>query len=290
MATRKGEATEAGVPAPQTIVLADNDPLILEGVGELLRNKEYEVHTARDGLEALRAIRRLKPAYVILDVVMPKIDGSRLCGIIRHDRLLRHTAIIALSALSPEQIRRFPAVSADAYVAKAPLAVMASNLLLAIKYLDERERSDLGGGIFGYDGFRARTLISEMLTVRQHCEALMRMFSHGVLELDPDGVVLMANAEASRILGKKELRLIAEPFAQLFPPRDRQVIEDLLADLKKSRLAEECRLVTTLGSRDVSVRLSAAVEEGECTGFLVTLESGRGEGPARRPAGAAGAD
>jgi PAS domain S-box-containing protein len=289
MATRKTEATEPTVQPPQTIVLADNDPLILEAIGELLRNKGYEVHAARDGLEALHSIRRVKPTYVILDIVMPKIDGSRVCGILRHDRQLRHTPIIALSALSPEQIRRFPALSADAYVAKAPLAVMANNLLLAIKYLDERGRGDLGGGIFGYEGFRARTLISELLSVRQHWDTLMRMFTHGILELDPDGLVLMANAEASRILGKKEVRLIAEPFAPLFSPRDRQVIEEILADLKKSRLAEECRIVTTLGGREVSVRLSVAVEEGECTGFLVTLETGRGEGPVRRSAGSGSA-
>src|SRR5512138_2603265 len=113
MATRKPEAG-AGTATPsarsKTIVLADDDASIVEALGELLRNKDYEVHGAGDGLEALRAIRKLKPDFVILDIVMPKLDGSRVCAMIRHDPHLRHIPVIVLSALSPEQLRRFPAL------------------------------------------------------------------------------------------------------------------------------------------------------------------------------------
>lgn len=285
MPTRKTEAgtrkTE-GSPQPRTIVLADDDGSILEGLGELLRNKDYEVHGARDGLEALRTIRRLKPDFVILDIVMPKLDGSRVCAMIRHDPQLRHTPIIALSALSPEQLRRFPALSADAYVAKGSLAAMAGNVLRAIKHLEERGRGDLEGGIFGYEGFRARSLIGELLAARQHWETLIRTFPHAVLELDAGGLILMANAEASRLLGKQESRLIGEPFAALFASRERRVVEELLAELAKDRLGDQARMAATLGGREVSVRLASAVEAGECSGVLATLEPVRPEGGGRK--------
>jgi len=62
-----------------TVVFADNDPIVLEAITELLRTKGYEVHPTQDGLEALQAIRRIRPSYVILDIVLPKIDGSRVC-------------------------------------------------------------------------------------------------------------------------------------------------------------------------------------------------------------------
>ena len=137
--------------AAKSIVFADNDLLLLEAIGELLRNKGYEVHLACDGLEALRAIRRLKPNVVILDIVMPKIDGSRVCWLIRQDRQLRETPVIALSGLGPQDIRRFPELSADAYVAKGPLAVVGNNLLLAIRYLEESGPGHFEGGIFGYE-------------------------------------------------------------------------------------------------------------------------------------------
>jgi len=150
--------TPADERIEKTVVFADNDPILFEAIPELLRTKGFEVHPTRDGLETLETIRRLKPNYVILDIVMPKIDGSRVCWLMRQDATLRHTPVIAFSALSPEQIRRFPELSADAYVAKGPLAVVAKNLLAAIKYLDERGTGDLEGGIFGYEGFQSRRL------------------------------------------------------------------------------------------------------------------------------------
>jgi len=142
-----------GRTAREHIVLVDNDPIMLEVIGELLRSKGYEVHPARDGLEGLQAIRKLTPTYVLLDIVLPKIDGSRVCWLVRQDPRLRNTLIIALSGLSPEQIRRFPELSADAYVAKGPLAIVANNLILAISYLKEKGGGSFEGGIFGYEGY-----------------------------------------------------------------------------------------------------------------------------------------
>jgi CheY-like chemotaxis protein len=198
MATPKSE----GRGGPSTVVFADNDPIVLEAITELLRTKGYEVHQTRDGLEALQAIRRIHPSYVILDIVMPKIDGSRVCWLVRQDPQLRDTPIIAFSALSPEQIRRFPELSADAYVAKGPLAVVAGNILMAIKNLEERGRGDLQGGIFGYEGFQSRGLITEMLVLKRYWEVLVRTFDHGVLGLDEGGF------SANRAVGCRERRSV----------------------------------------------------------------------------------
>jgi CheY-like chemotaxis protein len=266
-----GTGKSNGAAVGKTIVLADEERAILDALGELLRHKDFIVHPASDGLEALCAIRRVKPDYVILDAVMPKLDGSRVCAMLRHDPLLRHIPVIALSALSPEQLRSFPALSADAYVAKAPLAVMAGNVLQAIKHLDERGRGDLGGGILGYEGFRARSLVSHMLAARQHWETLLRTFPHPVLELDAEGRILAANAEASRVLGRPESRLIGEPFAGLAEARDAEAVAGALADLGK-RLGDQSCVTAALGGRDLLLRLASAVEGGECTGILVTLE------------------
>ena len=78
-ADARGEATRI------SIVFADNDPLVLDAIGELLRSKGYDVHVAEDGLAAWQLIREVRPTYVLLDVVMPKLDGSRLCWMIRQD-------------------------------------------------------------------------------------------------------------------------------------------------------------------------------------------------------------
>jgi PAS domain S-box-containing protein len=267
------KATE-GQGTAKSIVFADNDPLLQEALGELLRDNGFEVHIARDGLEALLAIRSVKPNFVVLDIVMPKIDGGRVCWLVRQDRHIRNTPIIAFSGLSPQNMRRFPELSADAYVAKGPLAVMANNLLSAIKFVEQGGRGDLvEGGIFGFEGFRPRQLISEMLYVKRHYENLMRSLECGIIELDENGRILMTNALACKILGKKEGNLIGETLSSFFPPGDRRTAQDLLDQLKAAHLPEECRMVATIQEREQFLRLCSTVEDGKCTGIIATLEA-----------------
>jgi len=261
-----------GRKTAKTVVFADNDVLLVEAIGELLRDKGYEVHVAQDGLEALLAIRKVKPDFVILDIVMPRLDGSRVCWFVRQDPALRDTPIIAFSGLSPLDIRRFPELSADAYVAKGPLAIVASNMLAAIKYLEEKGRGDFSGGIFGYEGFRPRKLISEMLLWKQHWEQLIRTFGYGVLELDPGGRILMANAAASELLGDKEIRLIGKALPALCHARDRNPVQDILDKLSKARLPGVHQVVIHLGNHELELRFASTVEDGECAGILCTLE------------------
>lgn len=255
----------------KTVVFADNDVLLVEAIGELLRDKGFEVHVARDGLEALLAIRKIKPDYVILDIVMPRIDGSRVCWFVRQDPALRDTPIIAFSGLSPLDIRRFPELSADAYVAKGPLAIVASNILGAIKYLEEKGRGDFSGGIFGYEGFRPRKLINEMLFWKRHWETLIRMFGYGVLALDPAGRILMANAVACELLGDKEVRLVGTALPALCHAHDRNAVQESLERLSKTRLPEVDQVVIHLGNDEVEMRFTSIVENGECVGILCTM-------------------
>jgi len=262
-----------GKGVAKTILFADNDPILSEAVPELLKTKGYEVHSTQDGLETLQAIRRLKPSYVILDIVMPKIDGSRVCWLIRQDPELKHTPIIAFSALSPEQIRRFPELSADAYVAKGPLGVVANNLLMALKYLEEHGRGDLQGGIFGYEGFQSRRLISEMLGLKRYWETLFRIFEHGILGLDEEGRILLVNPAASRIFERKEGRLIGEALPTLLAARDQQATQRALDELRKARLPEDRHIEVTMGELPVRLRIANLVEDGACAGLLVILES-----------------
>lgn len=258
---------------PKTIVFADNDELILEALSELLRSKGYEVHEARDGLEALQVIRKVKPHYAILDIVMPKVDGSRVCWLIRQDPDLRDTPVIAFSSLSAQDFRQFPELSADAYVAKGPLTVAFHNILAAMAHIDKRGRGSLAGGIFGYDGLHPRQLVEEMLQERRHYADVLRALGEGVVELDKEGRILTANPGACELLGRREARVVGEPFLAFCQARERKAVQDLLSELAESTRPERCRSVFRLGHLDVPVKLCAIVNEKGCTGILMIMES-----------------
>jgi two-component system, cell cycle sensor histidine kinase and response regulator CckA len=258
---------------PASIVIADNDDLILEAIGELLRSKGYDVHLAHDGLEALQVIRKVKPDYLILDVVMPKLDGSRLCWIIRQDPALRDMPIIAFSSLSAQDFRHFPDLSADAYVAKGAIATAFQNILQAIAHLQAKGRTDIAGGIFGYDGSRPREVVAEMLMEIRHYANIIRALGPGTMELDRDGHILRINAGACEILGRNETQLIGEPIASFFPTRDQETLLHLLGELAKVVKPERCRATVRFADLEIPVQLCSIIEDGSCTGVLLIMES-----------------
>lgn len=87
------------------ILLADDEEEFLKTIQQLLEGKGFKVLTARDGQEAVVAIRRHRPALVIADVMMPKLDGFQLCRLIKFDKQLKNIPIILLTARSQESDR-----------------------------------------------------------------------------------------------------------------------------------------------------------------------------------------
>ena len=105
------------------ILLVDDEVDILEFVRYNLVREGYEVRTAQNGAEALRIAAEYRPHLILLDRLMPVMDGERTCRAIRRDPALKETLIIFLSALGEEeqQLTGFDA-GADDYLTK-PIAM-----------------------------------------------------------------------------------------------------------------------------------------------------------------------
>jgi len=243
---------------------------VLSGAG-------YEVHTARDGLEALGLIRAVNPDYIILDVVLPKLDGGRLCAALRQDPRFQHTPIISFSGLSPQDQTFFPALTADAYVAKGRLPVAAQNLLTALRGFAASRPEKVKGEVLGYEDFRSRRIVSELLQERRHLVAILRALAPGALELDRDGRIAWVNAGACGILAKTEAELVGEVFTALVPSADQRGLQRLLTDLVQSEAPAQVVTALSLGARLVGVRLVPVVEDSLCSGVLTILEGEVGE-------------
>lgn len=101
------------------ILIADDEPDILEIISYNLSKEGYEVYTAKDGNEAIERAKQLNPDLIILDIMMPKKTGVEVCQILRSQPLFQETLIIFLTALSDEasQIKGLE-TGADDYVSK----------------------------------------------------------------------------------------------------------------------------------------------------------------------------
>ncbi len=101
------------------ILVADDDPDILRFVELNLRLEGYEVLTAADGEEALELAKERGPELVILDVMMPRMDGYEVCQRLRQDSQTSHVCIIMLTAKSMSADKVLGLTSgADDYISK----------------------------------------------------------------------------------------------------------------------------------------------------------------------------
>ena len=103
----------------QSVLVVDDEPSILLALEFMMKNAGFEVRTARDGEEALKALAATKPDLLLLDVMMPPPDGYDVCQRVRADPRWKDIKIIMLTARGRDVEReRGLALGADAYVTK----------------------------------------------------------------------------------------------------------------------------------------------------------------------------
>ena len=99
----------------ELILVADDDEDIVRFVEVNLRLEGFDVHTVSDGEQALHAAHDLMPDLVLLDVMMPRLDGFEVCHRLRSDSRTKHLSVIMLTA-NPHQFTREEAQSSGATI------------------------------------------------------------------------------------------------------------------------------------------------------------------------------
>ena len=93
---------------PGKILVVDDDPDILDAVAMILESQDYKVVTARDGIEGLATLKAENPDLMILDLMMPKMDGFAVCKELQDPRWSKYKniPILILTSVREEASRR----------------------------------------------------------------------------------------------------------------------------------------------------------------------------------------
>lgn len=110
---RRGAVLE---PEPATILVVDDEPAITDAIAYTLRKEGYRVEIAASGTEAISAARKLQPDAIVLDVMLPGVDGLQVCRTLRAES----TVPILLLSAKGEEIDRILGLElgADDYLGK----------------------------------------------------------------------------------------------------------------------------------------------------------------------------
>lgn len=118
------------------VLLVDDEPSIVKMVGKRLEVEGFEVLVAMDGQDGLKKAQTEAPDLVILDLMLPKLNGYELCTMLKQDARFQKIPVVMFSAKAQEKDERLGReCGADAYVRKP---FQAPELLAQIRKLIER--------------------------------------------------------------------------------------------------------------------------------------------------------
>lgn len=113
------EMTAKAEKDTKRILVVDDEEDIVKLVKTYLEYHRYEVITANDGQEGLEKVKTEKPDLIVLDLMLPKINGYKVCGLLKKDTRYAKIPVVMFSAKAQEEdVKLGQEVGADAYITK----------------------------------------------------------------------------------------------------------------------------------------------------------------------------
>ncbi|WP_310598688.1 response regulator [Desulfobulbus sp.] len=253
-------------------LVVDNSPVIRRLLEYVLVAEGCAVRLAENGLDALDRVAEQRPDIIFTDLIMPEIDGEKLSFIVRNTPELKDIFLVVLSGVALEDDEVIKRIEADMCIAKGPGSAMKAHIKAALDCF-RANRRETGGIIHGLDGLFPREVTSELLLSKKHREVILARMAEGVVELNHQGRIVMANDAAIALLDEPEARILGRRLASLVSPvagdRIMAWIERLRSQSELEPLSFPYDDPVRMGERQVTCNLVAVTEE--TTFFIVGI-------------------
>jgi two-component system, OmpR family, alkaline phosphatase synthesis response regulator PhoP len=160
------------------ILVVDDEPDIIEFISYNLKKEHFRVVTAQDGMEAIQVAKRENPDLIMLDIMMPKLDGIATCEHLRQLPEFQNTLILFLTAMGdePSEIKGLN-VGADDYIVKPIkpklLVTRVKALLRRLSQRDDKpEKIQIGDLEIDPEKYLVRQNGNELILPRKEFELL----------------------------------------------------------------------------------------------------------------------
>lgn len=186
--------------SPETILLVDDNPVNLNILKEILKKGNYHLLTASSGSEALELAKSYRPLLILLDIIMPKMDGFEVCDLLKKDLDTQDSAVIFLSALNDSEAKmKSFAVGGIDYISKP---FLPGEVL-------ERVRIHVKMHVL------ERRLAQRNLELQADNHQILNAINEGVIALDSHGRITRLNPAATAITGWSESECLGQKLYDL---------------------------------------------------------------------------
>jgi len=217
------------------ILIAEDSKTQAMELQYILEKEGYSVLTAQNGIEALALIGQSKPAIVISDIIMPKMDGYVLCRQIKEDKSLKDILVMLLTSLSePQDVIRSLQCGADKFCTKPydeeHLLLTVKNLLLANDPFEVRENKNHVEVLYGGQSY---TITSDR---KQIINLLISTYEAAILKNNQ----LIKTQDELQVLNKNLEEMVEERTAELQEKNDelKLILQQLLQAEKLATMGE----------------------------------------------------
>jgi PAS domain S-box-containing protein len=253
----------------KNILVVDDNPIMLKFMMNVLNREGHHVKTAEDGFVALSMLTSFKPDIMFIDLIMPRLDGRKLCQIVRKMEDLKNCYVVVISAAVLELNLDCIEIGANACIAKGPFDVLKKNVLAAIKESYHAPRDTIPKSIMGLETIDPRRMTSELLSRNRHLETMLESMAEGILEIFSNRIVY-ANSAAVSLFGLPEEKLLFSYPFDLFDKYEQARIEALLKAGEGGPFEIGHDTPLKLRDRQVTIRYLPVKGDGSTVIILIT--------------------
>ncbi len=191
----------------ETLLLVDDNPTNLQVLYQTLEGSGYKLLLAKNGEDALNIAHKIQPALVLLDIMMPGMDGYEVCRQIKNDPALADTVVIFLSALDDveDKVKGFVVGAVD-YVAKP---FQADEVIARVETHIKIRRLE-------------QALEQKNRQLEEDNAIILESMGEGLLGVDKQGRITFVNPAGEKITGWTEADMVGKDFHELLMHTDTQ--------------------------------------------------------------------
>ncbi len=256
--------------ANKKALVVDNDFFFMEFLAELLAARDYEVVKAYDGKEGISKLEQENVDLILVDMIMPKIDGKQLIRFTRSKYPDTRFPIIALSII--EQMEGLSGIDADYFIAKGPAEKMAAHIDMV---LDKIEKQLIPASsdevIIQPDDMIPRHITSELIQSVNFQQAITESIGVGIIVVDRDARIITTNSLALDIIDKSYDEVLNREAISVFPDKERPKVMGALRTVLLRTELRKMSIFVIINSRKIRMIVSLLRLGGEILGWVIGL-------------------
>jgi len=208
------------------ILVVDNNPVFLKLMDRLLSKEGHQAVLVSGGLEAFQALKHFTPEIIFLDLIMPHIDGKKLCQLIRRTPRYNNITLVVISGAVTEDEESFHEFGADYCIAKGVFTTTADYVRAIIAEVNSGQKGKLSKTVLGLEETPPSLQITrELIHEKEHLEFILGNISTGIVELNNKLEIIYCNEFFQSLCGKSETELLATSFEGLFQDDEKELLQ-----------------------------------------------------------------